>query len=1066
VEGVFSAFRAFVGRERELDLLRRGLDKAISGQGGLFLVNGSRGMGKTSLIKQLACDARALGVRSIFASRRLKKNNEAMPTDGSDGDTRDIAADTLPVTSHWDSRSDGESWGELFSRTSVSGPALLIFEDIHRWNTNTLNSLAILASNIVDTPTLAVATCCEREIVNDPLKRALFVDVARLAFHLTLVELDEAATRELVQTLLGRQIDSRLVREIFRATGGNPLVIQHALQAWYADLERFRRDQFEVDSIVIPFPVRDLFTSLLAELSRASRELLSAAAVIGPEFAPDVLARVFGLAGRELFDAVDEAEQAGLLEKDPDREGHFRFRHSLLRQLLYRGASSFRKAEIHCRAARAIEALGDATANVATEIVEHLQRVFNQSVGDGQANGTFDEGAEQKTRVRADFLLWLGENQVRMGSYEAALETLTSASELAARLEDATRLANIVLALPNQLLPLPGTPNFANMLLAEKVLNLGQMLDVGLRAQVCARLAADLSYLPEAFARAKELMNDALGATGGYPPAVQLRIRLYRDSLLRGPEALDHRIDNARAISDLAAVSSDRAATHFGFLARVIAHLERGEIARAQSAWNFAVAAAGTTPALCERLSIVTYRASRALSQGRLDEAWAFLQETDAVAAGGPWEFSGAAEALVLREQGLFSEAREAAQKVAELSQGSAMYCTLLALTELDLGREREAKFHFERVFGYQYLNLAHDGAFLPCGALLAELCVELRDLKRAAQLYSMLIPYGAHFAVFGQGLVLGPVSLHLGIIATALGLETARQHLEEALRMSRSTGLRLWGAYANYHLGQCLAMSGDGTCESQSRGCVAEAMAEAEASGMVRLLHKMSPSQGSAELSPVAGPSDSGEKHEREGPQELDVTTEMAAAKKTEGLKVSEEGDTYLLTFCGRNLRLRKSKGLKLMVSLIRDPGREFHVLDLECAAGNSHGGESPWAGEGGPQLDGTAKHSYRMRLRDLRSELEEAQRFNDSPRASLIEEEIGFLARELARAVGLKGSDRKTFSDAERARVRVTQGIHLALQKISGQDAAIGWYVAKAIRTGTFCSYRPVPAEAGIVR
>jgi predicted ATPase len=52
--------------------------------------------------------------------------------------------------------------------------------------------------------------------------------------------------------------------------------------------------------------------------SLLSRELLSAAAVLGPEFALAILARVFGLAGRELFDAIDEAEQAGLLEKDPD----------------------------------------------------------------------------------------------------------------------------------------------------------------------------------------------------------------------------------------------------------------------------------------------------------------------------------------------------------------------------------------------------------------------------------------------------------------------------------------------------------------------------------------------------------------------------------------------------------------------------------------------------------------------------------------------------------------------------------------------------------------------------
>jgi len=54
---------------------------------------------------------------------------------------------------------------------------------------------------------------------------------------------------------------------------------------------------------------------------------------------------------------------------------------------------------------------------------------------------------------------------------------------------------------------------------------------------------------------------------------------------------------------------------------------------------------------------------------------------------------------------------------------------------------------------------------FLSCGELLAELCVALHDLERASELYSVLIPYGSHFAVMGQALVLGPVSLYLGIL-------------------------------------------------------------------------------------------------------------------------------------------------------------------------------------------------------------------------------------------------------------------------------------------------------------
>jgi len=1052
----FCLFRVFEGRERELDLLRRGLENANCGQGGVFLVSASQGIGKTSLMEQLNRDAQNMGFHSVFASPRLEENSNPIPTTDSESYIESLVVTTLSFQK--DLGSEREGCESLLKKTSINRPVLLIFEDIHRWNTKNLSFLAVLARNIKDTRCFVVATYSEKEIGCDPLKRLRFSDLARVAFHITLTELDEIATGKLAQALLGHEIDLRLAREIFRATGGNPLIVKHTLQAWSVNQESVRKDQFEADTILIPFPIRDLFRSWLGELSATGGDILRAAAVFNGAFSPDLLARVSGLAGRELFDAMDEAERVGLLEKDPDLEGHFRFRHSLLRELLYRSVSTFQRAELHRRAARAIEAVGGLTPSVACKIVDHLHRALNQSGCDGQINGSFEGGAAEETRARAEFLVWFGENQIRIGAFEAAVATLMSASKLAERLGDTTLLAKISLALPNHFVPLPGAPNFEAILLAKNVLNGGQTLDAGLRAQVCARLAAELSYLPEEFDRAQRLMNEALEAANSYPPAVQLQIRLYRDALLRGPEALDQRIDNACALGDLAVGIDDGAAAHFGFLTKAIAHLERGETSCAQSAWHFAVAAAGVSPGPSEKLSLAAYRAARAFCENQLPETRAFLCEAEAAATdGAPREFTVTAQALASRELALFPEAREAAQFLAERWPGTAMYCALLALTELDLGQERDARFHFEKVFGDGFLHLPRNETFLPCGALLAELCVELHDLQRAARLYSTLIPYGSHFAVMGQGLILGPLSLHLGILALALKqLELAQQHLEEALRMSRSGGLRIWAAYTNYHLAQCLALRDDDSAEVQSHRYIEEALAEAEALGTVRLLKRVRSSQESTQSRTAmrwngsSGPNES----PNSGGSEMATVTDPARMFK--GLECCEETETYLLSYRERILRLRKSKGLKLMLTLVRDPGREFHVLDLECAAGNSHGRDHS-SGEGGPQLDATAKQSYRTRLQDLREDLQEAQSFNDSHRVSMIEEEIGFLARELARAVGLKGADRKTFSDAERARVRVTQAIHSALRKISDQDAVIGWYLAKAIRTGTFCSFHP---------
>ena len=77
------------------------------------------------------------------------------------------------------------------------------------------------------------------------------------------------------------------------------------------------------------------------------------------------------------------------------------------------------------------------------------------------------------------------------------------------------------------------------------------------------------------------------------------------------------------------------------------------------------------------------------------------------------------------------------------------------------------------------------------------------------------------------------------------------------------------------------------------------------------------------------------------------------------------------------------------------------------------------------GPTLDAEAKRPLPRRAVELRDELEEAESFNDPERAARAREELAWIAEQLTGAVGLGGRDRRTGSDAERARVNVTRAI-----------------------------------------
>ena len=115
-----------------------------------------------------------------------------------------------------------------------------------------------------------------------------------------------------------------------------------------------------------------------------------------------------------------------------------------------------------------------------------------------------------------------------------------------------------------------------------------------------------------------------------------------------------------------------------------------------------------------------------------------------------------------------------------------------------------------------------------------------------------------------------------------------------------------------------------------------------------------------------------------------------------------------------------------------------------------------SGW-GDSGALLDTQAKNSYRRRLAEIDEDLDDARLTGDSGRVGQAEAERDFLIRELSRAVGLGGRDRRAGSASERARVSVTRAIRHAMSRIREHDPALGEHLDRAIRTGTYCAYLP---------
>ena len=182
-------------------------------------------------------------------------------------------------------------------------------------------------------------------------------------------------------------------------------------------------------------------------------------------------------------------------------------------------------------------------------------------------------------------------------------------------------------------------------------------------------------------------------------------------------------------------------------------------------------------------------------------------------------------------------------------------------------------------------------------------------------------------------------------------------------------------------------------------------------------------------------------------------------------------QGDYWTIRYRGQGAFLKTSRCLDCLALLLRNPGREFHVTELvgqvigrPRVLGKDGHAPAAWqngllSDDVGPILDAQTKAEYKRRLDDLRGDLEEAERFNDPTRAERARNEIDAIAEQLAAAVGLGGQNRRTGSEAERARSAVTKRIKTSINRIGEAIPSLRSHLATRVKTGCFCSYNPHP-------
>jgi DNA-binding CsgD family transcriptional regulator/tetratricopeptide (TPR) repeat protein len=420
-----------IERSHALAALHAGVERCRAGAGRTLLVCGEAGIGKTTLLREWANEAKAQRGAEVFWG-----GCEALFTPRPLGPVLDIAHALGPsiaslVQSH-PAPSDlfaaiggwlGVPAVALSTRQALPRVNVLVFEDVHWADHLTLDFLKYLGRRIHAWPALLVLSYRDDEAgVLHPL--------TQLIGDLPPAHTDKIALQPLslsaLATLSG--YSEERTKELLAVTGGNPFFATEVLAA----------AQDTPAASVVPPTVAVAVMARAQRVSAAARAVLEAASLAPGSIEP---ALVTALVGEAAVQGIDECVHAGLLQW---AQRGLAFRHELARRAVEASLSPLRRREMHARLYLQLRQQSD---DLLDRTVYHAQHANDsdavlatapQAAAHAAAMGAHREAAAHY-RVALDHARHAGDEQradlLERWAYECSLTAAVGEEVIAARLQ-------------------------------------------------------------------------------------------------------------------------------------------------------------------------------------------------------------------------------------------------------------------------------------------------------------------------------------------------------------------------------------------------------------------------------------------------------------------------------------------------------------------------------------------------------------------------------------------------------------------------------------------------------
>jgi DNA-binding CsgD family transcriptional regulator len=462
---------SLVGRDPQLALLERAMAEARQGRGGVVFLVGEAGVGKSRLAAEGVGRALDSGMRVLRG--RSSTTGPAVPfrpltealmslfrggapmDDLALGPYRPVLGRLIP---DWDTGERESSsmviLGEAVLRLLIAAGRgqgqLLLLEDLHDADPETLGVLEYLVDNLEYTPVLLLAT------VRTDFSEALdLAQSARRRGAAALVELPPLArpqVQDMIAAQLGVQrpdeVPEAVLRRLWEDSAGSPYLIEELLQSMIGAGTLVQGpDGWRAVGDLRSDVSSTLARGILRRIDRLGAQgltLLSAAAVLGRRFPLTVLQRMTGVDDRALLSHLHAGVAARLVIPDEPAPDWYSFRHSLTVEALFTQMTPGQRADLARRGAEAVEELhpgldGDWCALAAGLRSEAGDRVeagllFADAGGRALAAGALGSAVTLLSRAE-DLLADADDPQARAAVLENLLPALAEAGDFARAFE-------------------------------------------------------------------------------------------------------------------------------------------------------------------------------------------------------------------------------------------------------------------------------------------------------------------------------------------------------------------------------------------------------------------------------------------------------------------------------------------------------------------------------------------------------------------------------------------------------------------------------------------------------